>query len=182
MTHRLNSHQLRSLDPAAAQGLKPTLKRHPLVLVLDNILDTYNIGSFFRLADALGVQKLYLPPTSVTPPNLKIHRASIGTWKLVDWEQYENLEKLLQQLRKDSYTLYGIEQDPCSVSYEKINYQFPAALVLGSESLGISPETRRLCHHLVEIPQWGFNQSLNVLVAAAVVGYKILESRVDGSN
>lgn len=177
MSPKLNSHQLRALDPTQAKSLQTKLKRNPLVLVLENIVDTYNIGSFFRLADALAVTKIYLPPCAVTPPNLKIHRASVGTWKLVDWEQYTDIKSCLSSLHASGYTSYAVELDPKATSYLKTKYKFPAALVLGSESLGISTDTRKLCHHLVEIPQWGFNQSLNVLVAGALVGYKILENK-----
>ncbi len=70
--------------------MQSQIKRNPLVLVLDNVLDTYNIGSFFRLGDALGVQKIYLCGPVVTPPNIKIHRASIGTWKWVPGLQFES--------------------------------------------------------------------------------------------
>jgi len=175
---KYNSHQLRVLNAQTANNSLKTIKRQPLVIVLEDILDTYNIGSFFRLADALGVTKLYLPPTSVTPPNLKIHRASVGTWKLVPWEQYRDIKSCLTQLKKEKYHLYGVEQDPRSVGYNTIKYATPTALIMGSESQGLSPQARSLCHTLVEIPQWGFNRSLNVLVAAAIVGYQASVSRV----
>jgi len=102
---KLNSHQIRRSRQSTAQKLQTKIKRQPLVLVLDNVLDTYNIGSFFRLADALGVQKIYLCGPVVTPPNIKIHRASIGTWKWVPWQQFESTIDCLKHLKKTGYQL-----------------------------------------------------------------------------
>lgn len=170
----LNSHQLRKTKISHAKKHKDNLKRNQIVLVLDNVLDTYNIGSFFRLADAIGAQKLYLCGPVVTPPNIKIHRASIGTWKFVPWEHFENTQECLKKLRKEGYFLVACEQDQKSVPYNKGKYKFPLALVLGSEVNGISKDTLKLIDKIVEIPMFGINKSLNVLVAASVISYHIL--------
>ena len=89
---KLNAKQIRTSREVIAKKNQQNIKRNPLVLVLDNVLDTYNIGSFFRLADALAAEKIYLCGPVVTPPNIKIHRASIGTWK---WIPGNNTKKLL---------------------------------------------------------------------------------------
>ncbi|HNZ84639.1 MAG TPA: TrmH family RNA methyltransferase [Candidatus Woesebacteria bacterium] len=171
---KLNSHQIRRSRPSTAQKMQSQIKRHPLVLVLDHVLDTYNIGSFFRLADALGVQKLYLCGPVVTPPNIKIHRASIGTWKWVPWQQFESTLDCLNQLKKSGYQIVACEQNQKSLDYRQAKYQTPIALVVGSESHGISPQVLKMVDTIVEIPMHGINVSLNVLVAASVVSYDIL--------
>jgi len=174
---KLNSHQLRRSRVGESQKISKGSPKNPLVLVLDNVLDTYNIGSFFRLADALGVQKIYLCGSIVTPPNIKIHRASIGTWKFVDWENPPSAADCLRQLKKAGYQIIACEQTPQSVNYQKTKYCFPLALVVGSESNGISPESLKLADQTVEIPLYGINKSLNVLIAAAVIGYHLIDSR-----
>ena len=114
---KLNSHQIRSSKVGESQKLQKEIKRNPIVLVLDNVLDTYNIGSFFRLADALGAEKIYLCGPVVTPPNIKIHRASIGTWKWIPWEQFDSTIDCLKKLKNEGYQIIACEQDKTSVNY-----------------------------------------------------------------
>jgi len=171
---KLNSHQLRKSRVGESQKLQKGIKRNPIVLVLDNVLDTYNIGSFFRLADAIGAEKIYLCGPVVTPPNIKIHRASIGTWKFIDWENPANATDCLTKLKQQGYQIIACEQSPKSVDYQKAKYNFPIAIVAGSETDGISPEVLKLVDQTVEIPMFGINKSLNVLIATAVVSFSAL--------
>lgn len=171
---RLNSHQLRKSRVGESAKKQKELKRNPLVLVLDNVLDTYNIGSFFRLADALGAQKIYLCGPVVTPPNLKIHRSSIGTWKWIPWEQCSSTVDCLIKLKKDGYQIIACEQTKNSVSYTKTKYNFPLAIIAGSESNGVGESALNLADQIVEIPMYGINKSMNVLVATAVIAFNIL--------
>ncbi len=171
---KLNSHQLRKSRVGESLKKQKLLKRQPLVLVLDNILDTYNIGSFFRLADALGVEKIYLCGSVVTPPNIKIHRASIGTWKWVPWEQISSTKECLLKLKKEGYHLVACEQGEGSILYQKAKYKYPLAIVAGSEINGISKDILKICDQIVEIPMFGINISLNVLVATAVIAFNAI--------
>lgn len=171
---KLNSHQLRKSRVGESQKKQLSLSRNPLVLVLDNVLDTYNIGSFFRLADAFGAQKIFLCGPCVTPPNIKIHRASIGTWKWIPWQHYPDIQDCLKDLKKQNYQLIACEQTKNSQHYRKIKYKFPVALIAGSEVNGISPGTLKMVDLIAEIPMYGINISLNVLVATSIIGSEIL--------
>ena len=171
---KLNSHQIRKSRVGESQKLQKEIVRNPLVLVLDNVLDTYNIGSFFRLADALGAQKIYLCGPVVTPPNIKIHRASIGTWKWIEWQQFDSTVDCLKELKSQGYQIVACEQDKTSIDYRFAKYHAPIALVAGSESKGISPQILKMVDQIVEIPMFGINISLNVLVATSIISYDIL--------
>jgi len=171
---KLNSHQIRKSKVGESQKLQKQIKRNPIVLVLDNVLDTYNIGSFFRLADAIAAEKICLCGPVVTPPNIKIHRSSIGTWKWIPWEQFDSTTDCIKQLKKEGYKIVACEQDKTSVSYLKAKYHFPVALIAGSESFGVSAEVLKLVDQIVEIPMYGINVSLNVLVATSIISYDIL--------
>jgi tRNA G18 (ribose-2'-O)-methylase SpoU len=171
MITKLNSHQIRASHPNQALSISLKLKRQPIVFVLDNIVDTYNIGSFFRLADALSIKKIYLCGQVVTPPNIKIHRSSIGTWKWVTWEQINRVGDCLKKIKTEGYQIYTCEQTKNSQNYLTLDYQAPLALVFGSETDGVSKEAIEISDKIVEIPMFGINKSLNVLVSAAVIGY-----------
>lgn len=168
---KLNSHQLRASKIEEGSHLQKEVIRNPIVLVLDNVLDTYNIGSFFRLADSLAVEKIILCGPVVTPPNLKIHRASIGTWKWVPWENYLKVEDCLRDLKKQDYQIVACEQDAQSVNYQQAKYKFPVAIVAGSETNGLTPGALKYIDQIVEIPMYGVNKSLNVLVATAIIAF-----------
>ncbi|MDE2589776.1 MAG: TrmH family RNA methyltransferase, partial [Patescibacteria group bacterium] len=70
----------------ADEDVKKNLKRNPIYIICDNVIDTYNIGSIFRLADAVGATKVFLCGVSETPPNTRIKKASINTTEWVSWE------------------------------------------------------------------------------------------------
>ena len=175
---KLNSHQLRKSKTGDSLKLQQQIKRNPIILVLDNVLDTYNIGSFFRLADALAVEKICLCGPVVTPPNIKIHRASIGTWKWVNWEQYKDTITCINQLKKDGYQIVACEQTKDSVNYLKAKYNFPVAIIAGSENYGVSKDVLNLVDKVVEIPMFGVNISLNVLVATSVIAFDVVSKLV----
>jgi len=194
---KLNALQLRQIEEKKAQGVIRKIRRNPIYFILEDIYDTYNIGGLFRLADALAVEKMYLVGETETPPNSRIKKASIGTYKVVPWEYKkttkEAIESITCNVERITYknkqndkktfhvirsTLYvvAVEQHKNSISYNKASYQFPLALIFGNESFGIKEETLKLADQIVEIPMYGINKSLNVIVAAAIVSYYAFHS------
>jgi tRNA G18 (ribose-2'-O)-methylase SpoU len=170
---KLNAKQLRDVDETdarVAEKLK-TLKRRPMYFILENIYDTYNIGGLFRLADALAIEKMYICGQSEIPPNSKIKKASIGTYKVVPWEYKKTAGEAIEELKTVEVKIIAVEQAENSVSYTKADYSSPVALILGNETYGVTPETLKLADKIVEIPMWGINKSLNVIVSAAIVSY-----------
>ncbi len=80
---KLNAKQLRATKPSEADWAG--IERKPIYIVLDNVLDTYNIGSIFRLADAVAASEVILCGGSETPPSSRIHKAAVGTEEWVKW-------------------------------------------------------------------------------------------------
>ena len=183
---KLNAAELRDAQEALAKKATESVSRKPLYLILENVYDTYNIGGLFRLADALAVEKMYLCGDMEIPPNHRIAKASIGTYKIVPWEYKDSASDAMQELRsrkskveslKSDVQIVAVEQSSKSVPYTEITYTFPTAIIVGNETFGVLPETMALADHIAEIPMWGVNKSLNVIVSAAIVGYHILNSR-----
>lgn len=172
---KLNAQQLRTASESEAQAV--TLKsRNPLYLILENVYDTYNIGGLFRLADGLNVEKLYLCGQMEKPPNTRIEKASIGTYKIVPWAYSPSVAEALADIRKtaSNVLVVAVEQDKTSVPHTKIQYSAPTALIVGNETYGVLPETLQLTDRIAEIPMWGINKSLNVIVSAAIVSYEVM--------
>jgi len=170
--HKLKAKVLRESSPSPTQIKQ--IKRNPLVFVLDEILDTYNVGSMFRLADALAAEKLYLCGKMETPPNSRIHKAAVGTENWVPWQHFPTTTKCVKKLKADGYQIITIEQSQKSINYKKLEPKFPVALILGHETTGISARVMKLSDQAIELPMHGINNSFNVWGTAAVVGYELI--------
>lgn len=194
---KLNAKEMRTVDENMVKEQIASLKRHPVYFILENVYDTYNVGGLFRLADALGVSKMYLCGEMEIPPNPKIKKASIGTYKVVPWEYKRSAKEAINTLRNpksqilnhkqilnsnNQIKIIAIEQDNKSIPYTQIECQLPIALILGNETYGVLPETLVYADSIVEIPMWGINKSLNVIVSAAIVSYHIMNKLVVISN
>lgn len=155
------------------------VKKNPVYIVLDNVLDTYNIGAIFRLADAVAAEKVILCGGTETPPNHRIKKASINTTEWVTWSYASTTLEAIKDLRlkiKD-LRVVAIEQAVNSVPYDKVAYTSPIALVVGHETDGVSKEVLDLCDRIVEIPMWGVNTSLNVMVSLGIVLFEVMKHR-----
>ena len=170
MKPKLDAKGLRSLEDD--HSLEP-IPRSPMYFILDNIYDTYNIGGLFRLADALAIEKLFICGESETPPNHKVKKASIGTYKVVPWEYCTTTLEAINKLRADikNIQFVSVELDDSAVLYSSIEYKAPCALVLGNETTGISQEVLQASDHIAYLPMYGYNTSMNVIVSGAIAAY-----------
>src|SRR3989344_5767620 len=111
---KLNAKQLRVRRPTEEELAK--IERKPMYLVLDNVLDTYNIGSLFRLADAVAAREVILCGGTERPPSSRIHKTAVCTEEWVPWRYEEEVTKVIKRLRRVSHELcvIAIEQDPRS--------------------------------------------------------------------
>ena len=168
---KLKAAELRMSDPSKEDLAK--IKRREIYFILDNILDTYNTGGIFRLADALGVKKIFLCGVTETPPNTRIKKASINTTEWVAWEYTETTVEAITKLKRElsDIQIVAVEQDSRSVPYTEIDYKLPIAFVVGNETDGMSKESLAACDRIAEIPMWGVNTSLNVIISLGIVSY-----------
>jgi 23S rRNA (guanosine2251-2'-O)-methyltransferase len=175
---KLKADDLRHTVPLPEHLREVKSKRREIYFILDNILDTYNIGGIFRLADAIGVKKVYICGESETPPNHKIKKASINTTEWIEWQYFADAKSAIDHLRStiDNLMVVAVEQDKRSVSYTEIDYKMPIAFVVGNETSGCLKETLDACDKIVEIPMWGVNISLNVIISLGVVSYNAIKS------
>ncbi len=173
--NKLKPEQLRHALPTESDLAELRKTLIPIYLVLDSVLDTYNIGSLFRLADAIGAKAIYLCGQSSTPPSSRIHKAAVGTENWVAWEYKESVIEAIDELKKIGCTIVSVEQNKNSISYSDLSVKLPVAIVVGHETSGVSEEAIKKSDITVELPMNGINTSLNVWGAAAVVCYKILE-------
>jgi len=174
---KLGASELRTTTPSE-EDLKK-IKKNPIYIILDNVMDTYNVGAIFRLADAVAAEKVILCGATETPPSSRIKKASINTTEWVTWSYAPTAKEAINDLRLkiNDLRVIAIEQNERSVPYDKVDYQFPIALVVGHETEGVSKEVLDIVDQIVEIPMWGINKSLNVMVCLGIVLYEAMKMK-----
>lgn len=163
---QLTKEELRENKPARDEYL--TKPKIPLIVVLDNVTNSYNIGAFIRLADAFAIEKVIVCG-ALTISDKKMKKASRNEAKWVCVEYSDSTTSSLQTLLDDGHTVYSVELCHESVDYCEVTYSAKSVLVLGNERKGVSEAALKLSHHQIHIPMFGMGNSLNVSTAGAIV-------------
>ena len=155
-------------EPYAAMG---TL---PVTIVLDNVRSMYNVGAFFRTADAAGIEKLCLCGITARPPKSAITKTALGAEETVPWEHAWDALPLMQAMRARGCEIAAIETSVHAIDLFDWTPRFPVCMVFGHEVEGITPALSALCDTHVRIPMLGAKHSLNVATAGGIVTYELL--------
>jgi len=150
------------------------LNRNPITVVCENIRSLYNVGSIFRTMDGIRGEKLYLCGYTGHPPRKEIDKVALGAVESVPWEYERDTFKVINRLKGEGVKIIALEHTDISLDFQKFQYKFPLAVVLGNEYDGISDEIVKHCDYSVEIPMHGIKQSLNVATAFGVIAYEVL--------
>lgn len=153
---------------------KSTEKKPRLHIVLDNIRSAYNVGSFFRTADATGCAKLYLCGMTSYPPNPRIDKTALGAVESVPWEYFKTTTDAIKKLKSAGIPVFSVEIASGSVNYKDIEYPNPVALVFGHEVNGVGQPVLSLSDKIVQIPMNGIKNSLNVATVAGIMMFEAI--------
>jgi 23S rRNA (guanosine2251-2'-O)-methyltransferase len=176
----LSTEEARTPFPAA---IYERAGRLPVCVLLDNIRSQYNVGSFFRTADAAGIEKLILCGITGCPPAKTISKTALGAEDRVPWEHSWRPLDVTGDLRERGFEIVAIETSAGSVDLFDWRPRFPVCAVFGNEVDGISPEVLDVCESRIRIPMLGLKHSLNVAVAGGIVIYELLRNhRLFGEN
>lgn len=152
-----------------------------LILVLDNLRSTHNVGSIFRTADGAGVKHIYCGGTTPTPEHPKIKKTSLGAESLKSWSYCPNTVQLVSDLKIAGSLILALETTPQSISLFDLplarrDQNRPLVLILGNEISGIDPGILEIADHTLYIPMSGKKTSLNVAVSAGIALYTLQNS------
>lgn len=116
-----------------------------------------NIASLFRIADAFGVEKVYLSGSSPTPPNSKIRKTSRATEQYVPFFHERDPLSLIHKLKSSGYTIISLEITSASIDIRQLSVSDckKICLILGSEKKGVTQELLDASDHTVHIPMQG---------------------------
>lgn len=153
-----------------------------ITAILHNIRSIHNVGSIFRTADGLGVEKLYLSGYTPKPidrfgrKRKKFEKVALGAEDTVDWEAVDDVSGLIKELQKDGVSVAACEPTSEAVDINNVSLSGDVCLVLGNEVDGLPEEVIRMCDRKVKIPMEGKKSSLNVSVSFGIMVNVISET------
>lgn len=154
------------------------------VAVLENIVDTVNMGAIFRSAAALNMDAVLLTPSCCDPLYRRSVRVSMGTVFQVPWtflgdDRSEWPEKGMQRLHDMGFrtAAMALSNRSVSISNRELGAEPKLAIVLGTEGDGLSSDTIARCDYTVKIPMAHNVDSLNVAAASAVAFWELRADR-----
>jgi tRNA G18 (ribose-2'-O)-methylase SpoU len=146
----------------------------PVVFILENVRSLYNVGAFFRTADALRLEALWLAGITASPPDRRIAKTALGSEDTVPWRRWPDAAAAVNDLRARGFEIAALDTVAPALDLFEWQPRFPVAVVFGHEVDGIRPDTLERADVRVRIPMLGAKRSLNVATAGGVVGYELL--------
>jgi 23S rRNA (guanosine2251-2'-O)-methyltransferase len=155
----------------------------PVIAVFENVRSAYNVGSLFRTADAFLLEAVYLTGYTAFPPHKEIKKTALGAEDTVSWKHFKNISEAITDLREQGYKIFAIEQVADSIQLHHFSEsEVKVAVIFGNEVTGVEQSTIAQCDGCIEIPQLGMKHSLNVSVAAGVVLWELVRSRISNKE
>ncbi|RLD99778.1 MAG: RNA methyltransferase [Aquificota bacterium] len=181
VSYRENPDGLLAVARQFHRGLDDlVLGASPLLVVTESLEKPGNLGAILRCVDAIGADGLIVcdPVVDLFNPNVvRASRGTLFTVKVAASSPRETIKWL-----KDKGIEAVITTPHAPLEYTEVDYRRPTAVVVGSESKGLTPLWTEGFSLKVKIPMLGRADSLNVAVAAAVVLYEALRQRREGSD
>ncbi len=167
------AYKFHSLDDIISDARSSS---NPLILILDSIQDTHNVGAILRTAECSGVNGIIVTKHNSAPINATVVKTSAGATEHVKIAQVNNLASTIKVLKENGFWIAGSSLDNAKL-YTEVDFTIPIALIVGNEEKGIRKLTADKCDFLVKIPMAGKLQSLNVSVATGILLFEIMRQR-----
>ena len=150
------------------------------VAVLENVVDSTNVGAIIRSAAALGIDAVLLTPSCCDPLNRRAVRVSMGTvfqipWAYIGEQPADWPSSGLDWLNELGFktAAMALREDSVSIDDEGLAAEPKLAIVLGTEGTGLTTRTIADCDYTVRIPMQHGVDSLNVAAASAVAFWQL---------
>ena len=150
------------------------------VAVLENVVDSTNVGAIIRSAAALGIDAVLLTPSCCDPLNRRAVRVSMGTvfqipWAYIGEQPADWPSPGLDWLNELGFktAAMALWEDSVSIDDEGLAAEPKLAIVLGTEGTGLTARTIADCDYTVRIPMQHGVDSLNVAAASAVAFWQL---------
>ena len=151
--------------------------KDPIIIILDKITDTRNLGSISRVAEAVEADAIVIPKKGSALITSDAIKTSAGALNYVPVCQVESLSYTCKTLKKSGLKIISCTEKGEELVYD-LDYNCPLAIILGSEKNGISKNLLELSDHKIKIPMYGKIDSLNVSNSTSIILYEIIRQRL----
>ncbi len=143
--------------------------RH-ITIALENIFHPQNASAVIRSAEAFGMQQIHVVENLATfRPNDHIVRGSDKWIEITRYPEETTSREVITTLRNQGYKIVAVTPHEVDYTPQTLDISQPLALFMGTEKQGISNDLREMADCFVKVPMYGFMESLNVSVCAAIV-------------
>lgn len=150
-------------------------EKSPLVIILDRLRSTHNVGNILRLADAVNARKVICGGYTACPPHPKLSKSAMGAEEIVDTEHAGQAAEAAEMIKNDGYEIVGVETVESAISVWDFQFKEKTCFIFGNEALGLQDETLKKCDRFISLPSFGLKNSINVANCASVVMYRYAE-------
>ena len=168
------AHEYASVDDilnAAREKNEP-----PFIIICDSIEDPHNLGAIIRSAECAGAHGVIIPERRSAGLSGIVGKTSAGALEYMPVARVKNLTDTIKQLKKEGVWVYCADMD--GTPYREAELSGAVALVIGSEGAGVGRLVKENCDGVLSIPMRGHINSLNASVAAAILIFQAMHSRI----
>ncbi len=167
----VTEHKRNLFDERAAE------RTYHITAVMEDIFQPHNASAVVRTADLLGIQRMHIIENrnkfTVNPD------VTLGSSKWVDIERHHEHENntmhCIKKLRDQGYGIVVTSPRAPEITPGTIALDRPLAFCFGTELTGASDELMEHADHQLRIPMYGFTESYNISVSAAITLYTVME-------
>jgi tRNA (guanosine-2'-O-)-methyltransferase len=158
--------------PARKEGVEKVLSQRTqyLTVVLENIYHPQNASAVVRTCECFGIQDIHIiEEKKKYRPNADVVR---GASKWLNIQQYHSTSECIKTLKDQGYKIAATTlEGEKIIPIEEVPLDSPLAICFGTEDMGLSDEIINMADFRIKIPMYGFTESFNISVAAAICLY-----------
>ena len=145
-----------------------------MVIILDEITDSHNLGAIIRTSETCGAEGVIIPKRRSAEVNETVHKTSAGATNHIKIARVTNIRDTIDKLKEEGFWIYGSSGHASDLYYD-LNYSGKVCLVIGNEGKGMTRLVEENCDFLIKIPMYGKVDSLNASASAAILMYEIVK-------
>ena len=161
--------------PELKEFLAHCNKNRSIIVLLDQLEDSQNVGAIFRSALAFKLDGVILTHDNSVSENSFLTKAASSSLDKVPFTKIKNISSCIKFLKESGYWIYGLEMK-AGKSLKEMKFPKKVVIILGSESKGLRKITNSMCDEIIKIEISNELESLNVSNTAAIAFYEISNS------
>jgi tRNA (guanosine-2'-O-)-methyltransferase len=140
--------------------------RH-FTVATEDVYQLHNTSAVMRSCDVFGIQDLHVVEEQLGKRIDK--EIAMGAQKWVDFHRYDSIVDCTEKLRADGYQIIATTPHDNGMLLHDFDITRKAAFVFGTEKDGLSDAVLNNADGFLKIPMYGFTESLNISVSAAII-------------